>query len=713
MNQLEDNSEQSGPSFGVSDVLFIIFRHKWKILIFGLLGIIAGGLFAFIEPPVYVSQAKLLVRYVVDTSAIDSYDQSRSPSGSYDSIINTEVEILTSWDLAVQVADAIPTEKLLLDNKKVVTKVDAARAIVSSLKVTSIPGNKVIWVSFEHRDPAVASLVLTELIKRYLEMHLEVHRPSGGFEYLTQQSDQMRLRLSQTEEQLKALKAQAGITSLDESTTALSSIISKQQNELSTVEAELAGEQAQLADLQKSLAQNANQPVSTDIAPPSAEISRNYRAAVIQLEELQKVRLGLSATFTPESRQMKVNEQLCANVRAQCQKMEHDYPGLLSEGPSEHGSGGNAGAFDLASERSQIAALEAKAEVLRKQEKESEARMAKVSDAAVEISQLERRKKLEEENARYVETSLEKARVDETLNPAKMPNINVVQKPSPGARKAFSNTKSAGKIAGAGLFLGLALAALYEFVLDKTVKRSSDIEGRVRVPLTMTIPYMGGTRKQRVNVAARAEVAPWDAGHFLRIYCDAIRDRLELYFQVMTHKPKLLAVAGLSTGAGTSTLAAGLAAALSQTADGKVLYVDMNAAQTNLHPFLEGRPALPLDAAIELDRPFESAANNLYLATGTALAQQSDKPLLKRFYNLIPLMKGSDFDYIVFDLPPFSETSPSIGLAGFMDLTLLVVEAERDREDVMKRVCHELGERRSNVSIILNKAQTYLPAWAA
>ena len=66
------------------------------------------------------------------------------------------------------------------------------------------------------------------------------------------------------------------------------------------------------------------------------------------------------------------------------------------------------------------------------------------------------------------------------------------------------------------------------------------------------------------------QIAPWDANHFVRPYAEAIRDRLNLYFErhQMTHKPKLIGVTGLTEGAGTSTLAAGLAAALSAVGDG-------------------------------------------------------------------------------------------------------------------------------------------------
>ena len=70
----------------------------------------------FFYPPLYESDAKLLVRYVLDRRAVDPIDNSTASTtlgATADSIINSEVEILTSWDLAVQVAEAIGPQRLL------------------------------------------------------------------------------------------------------------------------------------------------------------------------------------------------------------------------------------------------------------------------------------------------------------------------------------------------------------------------------------------------------------------------------------------------------------------------------------------------------------------------------------------------------------------------------------------------------------------------
>src|SRR5438477_8556099 len=151
------------------------------------------------------------------------------------------------------------------------------------------------------------------------------------------------------------------------------------------------------------------------------------------------------------------------------------------------------------------------------------------------------------------------------------------------------------------------------------------------MPLMLSIPYTNsrnghlarpanGAPANPEALAARRrhpKLAPWEPGHFMRRYCDAIRDRLGLYFELnhLTHKPKLVGVASFSKAAGTSTLAAGLAASLSETNDGKVLLVDVNLGPQEVHPFFKGKPAYPLNTALKPGDTIASASQNLYLAT--------------------------------------------------------------------------------------------------
>src|SRR5262249_24629739 len=146
----------------LSDILFALFKRKRTIIVCALVGIVAAAVFFFFYPPIYESQAKLLVRYVLERSAIDPIEGTKptfESSNDGDRVIGAEIEILTSWDLAMQVAQAIGPQRLLAPApvpdpvKRVVgavglkqplppseasaSETDAARSIISGLKVLS------------------------------------------------------------------------------------------------------------------------------------------------------------------------------------------------------------------------------------------------------------------------------------------------------------------------------------------------------------------------------------------------------------------------------------------------------------------------------------------------------------------------------------------------------------------------------------------------
>ncbi len=236
-----------------SGVLRALFKHKRLILVLTLLGLLSAVAVYFFYPPEYVSEAKLLVRYIVERSGVDpTIDTTARNSQSSDSVIASEAEILNSWDLAVQAAEAVGPQKLL-PRARNPTASEAAGQISKGLTVNFGKGSNILFVSYENRDPALAPVVLNELITRYFVKHLEVHRSAGAFDFVTQQTDQVRAQLNQTEDALKPLREKAGIISLASGTAALDAELTKTQDQLqrcggATGRAEGAGQGNRQAD---------------------------------------------------------------------------------------------------------------------------------------------------------------------------------------------------------------------------------------------------------------------------------------------------------------------------------------------------------------------------------------------------------------------------------------------------------------------------------
>jgi polysaccharide biosynthesis transport protein len=737
---LPPQEPQSG--LGRNDILFALFRHKKMILVFALLGLIAAVAVYFFYPQLYKSEAKLLVRYVLDRRTVDPVDSSSSSTqlaATSDSIINSEVEILTSWDLAVQVAEAIGPKRLLRSGTAP-SKEIAAGIVAKGLTVTAHPGSSIIYVEYQNSDPELATQVLSELLSRYFVKHLEVHRSAGAFDFVSQQTDQVRTRLNQTEDALKEARAKAGIVSLAEGTAALSAELTRTEEQLSLAEADLAEQRARVeatnsssptGDTEtpvKGVAKSAESTAS--VSPTNAvthdkpelpdKVVQQYQVVINRLADLRKSELDLLSKFAPGSVMVQVTRAQISDLSDEKQALEKKYPGLPTQvlGATSSGQPGNT-----LTEGARLAGMEAKTKALRSRLQELRGRMKQLAELAPTIGDLERKKELEENNYKYFANTLEKARVDEALDPSKIPNISAVQRPSPPAPVTGKQFKIVLGCAAGGLALGIALALLRELILNQTLKRPTELEAQLQTSLLLAIPDAssnghlslpptgGADTSTAIVQSRRGNLAPWDSGHFIRTYCEAIRDRIGLYFDLhqLTHKPKLVGVAAFSQGAGTSTLAAGLAAALSETDEGKVLLVDVNLGPDHVHPFFKGKPAYPLTTALQPSSSIDAASENLYLATvgssQTGLAQLG----LKKFFDLMPNLKASDFDYIIFDMPPLASTSPTWGMAAFMDKLLLVVEAEKNNRDLVKRGYAKLMAERNNVSVVLNKTRSYIP----
>lgn len=735
--------EAPAPGLNLGDLYYIFFRHKWKILLTFIAGIMGATGFYFTRTPVYVSEAKILIRYIVEsktgTSAKDD-SQTKSPDAGGQNIINSEIEILTSLDLAALVADAVGPEKILAKLGGGNERLRAAGVIRGGLKVEVPRNSNVLLITFRHPDPMVVQPVLSQLADTYLKRHVEIHQGVGVLDdFFSRQADQLRARLSTTEADLKKLKADAQVISLDESKRSYIDLTAKIRQELLTAEAELAERRTLLGEPAK--LPPAPAPATNAAPAVTSEQAEQYLRACHELEAFQKHLADLRLRYTDEHFQVRNVLLQISEAEGRKAELEVVYPQLarLAPPPAPDASHNQV---DLPTEARRVAALEARIKELAGQLEKVRKDASRVMDAEPALTQLQRQKEVEETSYRYYSSSLEQSRIDESLGAGKITNVSVVQTPSPPARDRADVLKPLLIILLIGCFGGFGLGFLSERILDRTIKSVADVERQVRVPLFLSVPDTswkpgfhlprfgrnghhhpaatnghanghGATGDGVALPTPGAALFPWDPQHALRPYFEGLRDRLITYFEVreMNHKPKLVAVTSCNGRAGVTTLAAGLAAALSETGDGNVLLVDMNLEQGSAHPFHQGKPTCGLSAALENStRDPALVQENLYVVSAHETNNQKlPRVLPKRFAHLVPRMKASDYDYIIFDMPPVTQTSVTARLSGFMDMVLVVIESEKTGQEIVLRAKGLLHESRATVAAVLNKHRAYVP----
>jgi polysaccharide biosynthesis transport protein len=725
---MSHHSSLSPDSTHFQDLLYTLCRHRWKIAICSILGLAGAAALYVTTLPDYESTAKLLVRYVMDSPTVDSFGGEqvvRSPDSRGDNIIHSEIEILTSQDLALGVADSVGPARIVKPGSNQTNRVAAANSLLRNLTVEVPRRSNVILVSLRHHDPEVAQLALRHLIDGYLAHHAAVHRGNGSYDFLRREADLMRHRLNQTESELQRLKREARVISLEETKLDLSTRLARIRELILEEEMQVAGHRARLSELEKWITPVRASTAGTNGASQAAspDLLDRYQMATARLASLQQHEFHLLAAYTADHPQVRLTRRQIGEALAERRLLEAGHPGLNGMLPGLAQSGGPRELeADPLTARSLIAAADARIAALNAQWVATQAEAAELDKQEQAIVDLQRRKELEETRYRYFSEQLERWRFDAQLDPKTAPNISKIQEPDTPIRATQDLYKYMGFIAALGLALGIGLALLIDGVLDPSIKRPAEVESRLRIPLMLSIPHVHRKRKSLVVRWFRFFMRrpnrhdPWELSAFIRPFCEALRDRLILAFQLknMTHKPKLVAVTGCDHGAGTTTLATGLAAALSEPGDGKVLLVNMNAPYNGTHPFYQGQLTVPLTDAIDPTlSELPAMTEHLYLATAAGTMGRTSPMIPKEFYALLPRLKSSAFDYIVFDMPPVNQTSATMALAGFMDQVLLVIEAEKTHRDLLKRTYQVLTGAQATVAGIFNKHRDHAPGWGA
>ena len=724
--------------FSADDAIYSLFRHKWLILAFVCLGVAGAVAVRFLRPPPYVSKAELMVHYVMDSRAATTANSGGQNVQSVDvggqNIINTEIEILKSLDVAKSVATEVGPEKILAKKGGGSDHLAAAGVVCSGIEVAPPKGN-ILTVSFKHPDVDMVQPVLNAIIHCYMLKHLEVHGGGGELEdYYIKQREDKRQKLGDAEMKLKRLKTDAKVLFVEDTKKAYQLQLAKAEDELMDARRELAERKAMLGDLGTGLlTQGATNDAGNSVPP---EKLSDYLEITTQLDTLRNHERDLLLLYKEAHPTVQRERGQMAALSKQKTELEQAFPMLKQVALGSGRGATNAPGGDVTAQVIDVKRLEARVTALQIIRSNIQTEASSVLEKEPEIAEIERQRSELQKSYDLIVANLEQMKKGESMMAGNAINMNMVENPTPPVLDTKKMMKLIGAVLAGCIGMGIGLAFLIDLMLDRTIKRSQDVERHLRLPVWLTIPdtewangrrwgWLPGRRTRRApqvtaaadigSGAAQMALAPWDATHHLQSYAEGLRERIMTYFEVRdmgAKKPKLVAVTGCGPGVGVSTLASGLAAELSKTGDGNVLLVDVNGDQGVAHSFHKGRPGCGVGDILEPDSRAEGQVQErLFVASlqeGTSAELAMVLP--KRFNHLVPKLKASDYDYIVFDMPPVTATSATPRLASHMDITLLVLESEKTGQHSAKRASALMRESRANVAAVLNKHRSHVPA---
>ncbi len=532
----------SYPRRSLRDFLFVLFRHKWKVLIVFFAVAFTVTLVTFILPEIFLAEAKLLVRVGRESVTLDptattgrviSMEQSRQNE------IKSELEILNSRELALRVVDAIGPEKFLkgpngedlsnqspanktpswkreiqgkatlifdevkslLKNMGLMTSLDSREEAViefmENLKIEGTPlgeglgstisisqkNNNTISLTYEGKNPKFAETVLSKLIDFYLDKHITAYRTPGSYDFFDRQSKDLRDQLVKTEEELKALKNQTGVASLDEQRKIILSRIGSLQQEVEANEAALAVSRAKVAELKNKLAGVSPTLVTQEMKSNSTQGVELMRSKLFELKLKEQ---ELFSKYTPTSPPVQEIRRQIAEAQAQLDKEEKSRIDVTTGINTTHQQLN----LNLLSEMAILSSLEAKALIVNRQLALARSKVQEINDTEMRMVSLQRERALQDANYRKYSENREQARIDQALEMNKISNISVIQKAT-----ASMNPIKPRKLlnVGLGVVVGLLVSLMLAFsseYLDHSIKTPEDIKEKLQINALASIPYL-------------------------------------------------------------------------------------------------------------------------------------------------------------------------------------------------------------------------------
>lgn len=471
------------------DILTVLFKHKKKILavFFAVTGVICGG--TLLLTPVYEAKASLLVKLWKDESSRIKVGENSNSNAyvtlSQEELANTEIQVLTSRELAEKVITAMTLPRIYPGIARNEEKHPNPMALAvdtfgSNLKVMGVRKSNVITVSFQHSDPKIAAQAVNILIDAFKEKHLALHSdPQSSFVGTQLHSFQEKLR--QTERTLKDFQQQHGVYSLEEQR----SLLLNQRVNLDTSYkatrnsiSELRNKIAVLRGQKNYLAQNSARYTNT-------ERDRIVVDAQSKLLELQLKEQELRRKYTE-------NNQLVVAARREIEMVNQ----FLRE--QERGIAGKVKTsnpvyqnveIELFRAEGELNANVAKAAALSTQLKQVDAEIARLDLSENRVNTLKREIEINEKNYKAYADMHEETRVAEAMNRLKLSNVSVIQAASVPTSPIKPNYKMNLVL---GLLLGTVLSLTIAYISESMTQTFTDpesVERYLALPVLLSIEH--------------------------------------------------------------------------------------------------------------------------------------------------------------------------------------------------------------------------------
>ena len=468
----------------------ILKRRKGTIFFVFLIVTAVVTIGALTAPPTFQAESSLMVRIgreYIYRPEIGRSEAARMPSLA--EMVNSEVEILSSHDLAEQVVEELGVELLYpdlleLEPDPMLAIEKATLRFRNAVSVRGVLESSVIKVGFQHTDPQVAADAVNLLVERFRDKHVEVFGEiRSGF--LDEQLKTRQAELTRAEDELANFKKENGVFDLVEQRGLLLRRREDLTNSLRSQEIRIAELRTRSGDLDGTVEATpvpANQIPETktdlmtlqrdlmtelrnlEFAPPD----RSVQEASVRLLDLQLQENDLTRNFSEENRKVAGVREDIGLVKSFLESTEKRASTLDKTRREALQQKIDAVAAEIevlarTQGRIEIASLEVGRERFARELAEADAMIRHLDQQERKLRQLERTLVSTESTVQTYLERVEEARIAEELDREKRINVRVIEKASrPLAPSGLSRNMKIALGSFAGVLSGAAVAVFLE-----------------------------------------------------------------------------------------------------------------------------------------------------------------------------------------------------------------------------------------------------------
>lgn len=468
------------------DFLYVIFKHKAKIVTIFLAIVVTVTVGSFVMEPTYEAASKILVKFGRE-NVYATTTQSQGGSGQivFDTAreerINSEVELLKGRPLVSKVIADIGIDKIYpskgsgilgtiisslkqaLGRRELSAENQAIIAFQKHLEVEAVKKSDVITVTFQHEDPDVAAQVVNRLVDRFIEYHVQVHQQPQSYGFFDEQVKLQADQLKNSENEFQAYRSKVNVAAVKEQREPLLKQISELELSLAKTRSEISENEGKLLALKtrppgsEGTAQYGQE---TELNPYSTSDPRS------KLSQLRSKERDLLNKYTEKNHEVVSVRQEIAETEQFLAKQEKTYheKALLTTNHT-------------------LKSLRAKEASLSKDMAKYQQELARINSAEMKLTELERNLKLNEENYQLYVKKTEEARVSNAMDTERMVNINIAEPALPPLKpvkpKILLNIALSIVL---GIVSGLGAAFFSEY-LAHTLNNPDDVERRLGLPV--------------------------------------------------------------------------------------------------------------------------------------------------------------------------------------------------------------------------------------